>query len=151
MIGQIEDQYPPTTRLRIEAVGDGFSETGPGVIAGLIGDGYTVYTSDGARSAKWGASRAWVGQEVDATITLAIAPNTAETHRIDECDRAPGTVRVAAFNALLPGEHEELRWLALERYLQGGLLHPDRQKRFDELELRSFRVTAFEAATVCAS
>jgi hypothetical protein len=151
MIGQIEDQYPPTTRLRIEAVGDGFNETGPGVIAGLIDDGYTVYTSDGAPAGKWGAARAWVGQEVDATITLAVAPNSAETGHIDQCDRDPGAVRVAAFNALLPGEHEELRWLALERYLQGGLLHPDEQRRFEELELRSFRITAFEAATVCGS
>jgi hypothetical protein len=150
MIGQIEDQYPPTTRLRVEPVGDEFGEAGPGVIAGLIDDGYTVYTSDGAHAGKWGASRAWVGQEVDATITLAVAPNRTTEARIDECDLAPGVVRVAAFNALQPGEFDELKWLALERYLQGGLLHPDKQARFDELERRSFRIAAFEASHVCA-
>lgn len=149
MIGQIEDQYPPDTRLRVEAVGDLFGEAGPGVIAGLIDDGYTVYTSDGARAGKWGASRAWVGQEVDATITLAVASNTVDVAKIEECDLAPGVVRVAAFNALQPGEFDELKWLALERYLQGGLLHPDKQKRFDELERRSFRIAAFEASHVC--
>ena len=151
MIGQIEQQYPPDTRLRVEAVGDFFNEAGTGVIAGLIDDGYTVYTSDGAPAGKWGASRAWVGQEVDATITLAVAPNTLDVARIDQCDLAPGVVRVAAFNALGPGEFDELKWLALERYLQGGLLHPDKQKRFDELERRSFRIAAFEASHVCAS
>lgn len=151
MIGQIEDQYPPTTRLRVEAVGDLFGEAGPGVIAGLIDDGYTVYTSDGAPAGKWGASRAWVGQDVDATITLAVDPNPVDRTRIEECDVAPGVVRVAAFNALGPGEFDELKWLALERYLQGGLLHPDKQKRFDELERRSFRIAAFEASHVCAA
>jgi hypothetical protein len=151
MIGQIEQQYPPETRLRVEAVGDDFNEAGPGVIAGLIDDGYTVYTSDGAHAGKWGASRAWVGQDVDATITLAVAPNTLSVARIDQCDLAPGVVRVAAFNALQPGEFDELKWLSLERYLQGGLLHPDKQQRFEELERRSFRIAAFEASHVCAS
>lgn len=151
VIHQIEGQFASHIRLRIEPVGDTFSEAGAGVIAGLIRDGYTVYTSDGAVAGKWGTSRAWSGQAVDATITLAVAPNHLGEGPIVECDLAPGVTRVAAFNALAPGEFEELRWLALERYLQGGLLHPDRQTRFEELERRSFRIAAYEASHVCAS
>lgn len=150
MIGQIEDQYGAHSHLRVEAVGDTFNEAGAGVIAGLIRDGYTVYTSDGAASGKWGATRAWAGQPVDATITLAMGGNLGDPGPIVVCDLAPGVIRVAAFDALKPGEFDELKWLALERYLQGGLLHPDRQKRFDELERRSFRIAAYAASHVCA-
>lgn len=150
VVGQLSAELPQGARLRVEPVGDPLAESGQGVIGGLIASGYTVYTSDGARTDKWGATRTWREQAVDTTLTVVVVPSNSEPTLVAGCRAMPGAELVAYHDGLTEDERGELSFLFTVRYLQAGALEPDAAARLDALIARDLRIAVFEAPGVCA-
>jgi len=138
-------------RLRVEYRGDPLNQVGPGVIGGLIEDGFDLTTSDGSPGLKWGHRHRFTGDDpYDMLLTVAVHLETDFHNAFRECADDDATL-VAEYDSLAPADRRFLEDVQLRLVTDPERVGDADRRRLAEISAGGLRVGVFVSDEVCAT
>jgi hypothetical protein len=125
---------------------------GPGVIGGLIEDGFDLTTTDGSPGLKWGHGHRFTGDDpYDMLLTVAVHLETDFHNAFRECADDDDATLVAEYDSLAPADRRFLEDVQLQLVTDPDQVGDADRRRLADISAEGLRVGVFVSDEVCAT